>query len=643
MTEPKGINEYNISEDKVTSLFHEDLNQTVSNINIATNAIFGNEPNSFQILSGFSDNGDGTFSGGYVVMNGIIHLLNDNISSGYYIEPSLVRNTTRLTKDSVLLEVYTMYLASASPTPTGFPQINQANINVYRGSVTNLMLKRESVTSSKLSTTDFILPNVANGIGATGINSCNFGTDGQATGDDSSNFGYGGQATGVSSCNFGTDGQATADGSSNFGYGGQATAVSSSNFGFNGQATGLNSSNFGYGGLATGISSSNFGVNGQATGLNSSNFGVGGQATGLNSSNFGTYGQATADNSSNFGVSGEATGTNSSNFGRSGQATAVSSSNFGVIGQATGVNSSNFGVLGKATGLNSSNFGYNGQATGISSSNFGAGGQAIGLDSSNFGISGEATGLSSSNFGAGGLATASASSNFGVSGRATGTNSSNFGRSGQATGLNSSNFGAYGAALSANQINLGDSNITLFTCKVALTVTSDKRDKIDVKSLEEEKAVEILSKLNTVTYKSNNRNVYYFEKEEKNKKNIVVKNSENEDIIEEIEETILVRENTRCQKGNVLYYDKEAHAKGEKKLEKTYIGLIAQELEAVLEEVTGDKRFGDLVNDSSDNGEIEKEHSEMGIVYQNLIPLLILGFQKQQKEIESLKKIIEKK
>jgi hypothetical protein len=553
-----GINQYNITDLQNTSLFHEDLNNDVTNLNIATSAIFGNNPNNFQILTGFQDNGDGTFTGGYVVMSGIIYFLNENINSGYYLKPSLIPNTPRLSKTNVLTNVYTMYLASSSATNTGYPAITSSSINQYRGSVTNAMIQNKSITSRTLSSTDFILPNIANGIGATGNNSSNFGVNGQATGSASSNFGVDGRATGSASSNFGVDG------------------------------------------LATGNNSSNFGVDGLATGNNSSNFGAGGQATGINSSNFGAGGQATGDVSSNFGVDGRATGIVSSNFGAGGQATGDYSSNFGVYGQATGINSSNFGAVGQATVDGSSNFGYNGRATGINSSNFGYNGRATGDVSSNFGYNGRATGNHSTTIGSGAITTVSES----------------------------------------YTIRLGAPDLGALKCNVGLTVTSDLRDKADVEKLDCNTAISILKNLNPIKYKHNNRSSYYFTKEEKHVKKVVLKNIDGEDEVQEIEETILVPKNTRCEKGNVLFYDKEAHAKGDKKSNTVHIGLAAQELEKVLKEVTGDSRFADLIKDTSDGGYTNKENSEMGIAYQNLIPFLIIGFQEQQKEIENLKEIV---
>jgi hypothetical protein len=396
----------------------------------------------------------------------------------------------------------------------------------------------------------------------------------------------------------------------------------------NGQATGVSSSNFGMNGQATGDSSSNFGVLGKATGNYSSNFGGSGLATGNNSSNFGVIGQATASSSSNFGVLGKATGDYSSNFGKDGQAAGNNSSNFGAGGRATATNSSNFGMNGQATGVSSSNFGMNGQATGGDSSNFGAYGQATGNNSSNFGVIGQATGINSSNFGRSGRATGEGSSNFGMNGQAAGNYSTTIG------------FGAITTVSESYTIRLGEASLSALKCNVALTVTSDLRDKADVEKLECDTAISILKNLNPIKYKHNNRNSYYFTKEEKHVKKVVSKNIDGEDEVQEIEETILVPKETRCEKGNVLFYDKDAHEKGEKKSNTVHIGLAAQELEKVLEEVTGDSRFADLIKDTSDGGYTNKENSEMGIAYQNLIPFLIIGFQEQQKEIENLKEIV---
>jgi hypothetical protein len=399
-------------------------------------------------------------------------------------------------------------------------------------SVTTSKLADESVTTSKLNTIDFMLPDVANGVGATG------------------------------------------DYSSNFGQGGQATATDSSNFGLNGKATGIASSNFGVSGQATAPDSSNFGAGGQATGANSSNFGVSGQATGGFSSNFGAVGQATAPDSSNFGAGGQATGANSSNFGQGGQAIASDSSNFGRNGKATGTNSSNFGVSGQATGGFSSNFGRGGQATGDFSSNVGG------------------------------------------NGRATGRFSSNFGQGGQAT--------------SDYQVNLGNEATSLFTCKVALTVTSDKRDKANIEDFSEEKAISILSKLKPVTYNDNHRGLYV-EEADVEVESVCVETGERKIEVRKQKQRL------HCDKGNIANYNRSLHEKAELAGDDTRIGFIAQEIESVMKEETGDGFFGGIFHNNEGHNGITKEGSSMGIAYQNFIPILVAGFQAQQKEIEELK------
>lgn len=166
-----------------------------------------------------------------------------------------------------------------------------------------------------------------------------------------------------------------------------------------------------------------------------------------------------------------------------------------------------------------------------------------------------------------------------------------------------------------NTIRLGSSVISSLKSSVALTVTSDIRDKTDINPIRSGKACEFISKLQPFTYVANRRLDYA-----------------NEELTEEEEEIYM--------KYGHKPYDKEAHERGDKKGERRRAGLSAQQtIEAMI------KTFGsaDVANIVDDNfHDLDPESIPEGVenqftmAYQNLIPYLIAS---QQELISRFNKI----
>ena len=278
-----------------------------------------------------------------------------------------------------------------------------------------------------------------------------------------------------------------------------------------------------------------------------------------------------------------------------------------------------------------------------------------------------AVGVNSVSYGTGSLANNNNSMALGRFSQATGSSSTAVGRNSQATGLDSTALGvgakaggvvstalgssSFTSTAEDGTIRLGSdaSGLTALKCRVALTVTSDERDKANIQKIEEKKSIDFLKLLNPIRYNSDSRTNYI--KEEK----IIEKRSFKrtcEKTGEEINEVTDFERDARPsdaydELGNLMYFDKDLKAKNSKCSSIVEIGLSAQEVEKSLEEIFADKTFGRIVSCTSRCGTtgnptgVKEEYSSKGIAYGNLIPFLIQGFQHHQREVEMLKKEIE--
>jgi hypothetical protein len=110
-------------------------------------------------------------------------------------------------------------------------------------------------------------------------------------------------------------------------------------------------------------------------------------------------------------------------------------------------------------------------------------------------------------------------------------------------------------------------------CRVALTVSSDQRDKADIKPIS--KSLEFLKLVKPVQYVKNERMAYVAEDEE--------------------------LPDDECEKKRMYGfcgYDKDAHAAGTKKGGRKRVGVLAQQVQAALMEVYGTDNYADVINDN---------------------------------------------
>lgn len=114
------------------------------------------------------------------------------------------------------------------------------------------------------------------------------------------------------------------------------------------------------------------------------------------------------------------------------------------------------------------------------------------------------------------------------------------GSSANVSGNNSTALGYYAATSNSNSIQLGNaSNLSSITARVAITVTSDERDKADITEMDS-KALDFLKKVKAIRYVFNSRELYIDE------------------------EHLSEEERRNKEKYGLCSYDREEHAKGTK-------------------------------------------------------------------------------
>ena len=173
-------------------------------------------------------------------------------------------------------------------------------------------------------------------------------------------------------------------------------------------------------------------------------------------------------------------------------------------------------------------------------------------------------------------------------------------------------------------MQLGNNGLSTLRCKVALTTTSDKRDKIDINDVNN--SLDFILKLNPVTYVFNPRTKYISDNDKKetydiNGNEIFNQNYEN------------------YKKYGLCHYDTEKYLLGTKKGTRRRIGLIAQDVQEALKEVYGTDNYADIVNDNFYDlvKKPDDVENQLTIAYQNIIPFLIGAIKELQTEIDQLK------
>lgn len=180
----------------------------------------------------------------------------------------------------------------------------------------------------------------------------------------------------------------------------------------------------------------------------------------------------------------------------------------------------------------------------------------------------------------------------------------------------------------SDTIQLGNSDISTFNCKVALTVTSDERDKTDIEQIDSAKALDFITSLDTFTYVDNDRHKYLLR--EKNENGELDENGENNKLYDTY---------------GFCDYDREAHQNGTLKGDRRRVGCSAQQLQQKEIELFGNDNYARIVNDNQhDLDEKPPVENQLTVDYTALIPFLMASvkelksiIEQQAREIKALK------
>ena len=234
----------------------------------------------------------------------------------------------------------------------------------------------------------------------------------------------------------------------------------------------------------------------------------------------------------------------------------------------------------------------------------------VGTASTAFGVNAEASGTASTALGDSSNASGLNSTALGYSATASGTASTALGYSATASGTASTALG-YSAIVpntDRRTMQLGSTTLSALRCAVNLTVTSDKRDKIDIASIAD--ALAFVERLNPVTFVSNDRVEYISDEDKKG-------------------ETF--------RKYGMCDYDRIAHAAGTKKGERRRCGLLAQEVIEAMQSVYGTDNYANIVNDNfhdlQEKPDVENKYT---LAYANLVPFLIGAIKELNAKIKEL-------
>lgn len=169
-------------------------------------------------------------------------------------------------------------------------------------------------------------------------------------------------------------------------------------------------------------------------------------------------------------------------------------------------------------------------------------------------------------------------------------------------------------------LQLGSNDVSALRCAVALSVTSDIRDKTGVVPIEDG-AIKLLEKITPISYFRNPRAAYI------DTENLSETDAENR------------------RKFGLCEYDREAHAAGEKKGARRRVGVSAQQVQEALEEVYGSSDYANIVNDNLYDVAPEEipngVENQLTVSYEEFVPFLIKAVQElssRVKELEGSKK-----
>ena len=176
------------------------------------------------------------------------------------------------------------------------------------------------------------------------------------------------------------------------------------------------------------------------------------------------------------------------------------------------------------------------------------------------------------------------------------------GKLASASAGNAMALGAGAVADTANTICLGNDKITTLKCNADLTVTSDERDKADIEKLDKGAALALIEGIDSVRYVNNSRARY--------------------------------AEGDFRKDG----YDRDAHARGEKKGERKRVGVLAQQVRQKLISLFGTDNYADLVNDSAYDGNRSEEENQLSVRYSAFIPFFFFSVQALSERVQTLER-----
>lgn len=188
----------------------------------------------------------------------------------------------------------------------------------------------------------------------------------------------------------------------------------------------------------------------------------------------------------------------------------------------------------------------------------------------------------------------------------------------------------YGANITSqnNTIQMGNSSISSFKCKVGVSTTSDERDKTDITVIDNGKALEFITQIDPIQYVDNDRNKYLLREKK-------IDEETGEEVYDENGE-----HNQEYMRYGMCEYDREAHARGDKKGERKRIGVKAQQIQELLSGIFGSDNYANIVNDDHYDlraeGNAPPVENHLTVTYERLIPFLISAIKEQQKQLTEL-------
>ena len=333
------------------------------------------------------------------------------------------------------------------------------------------------------------------------------------------------------------------------------------------------------------------GRNAEASGLYSTALGLEATASGLSSTAIGHTATASGFRSTALGLEATASGLSSTALGRKASASGDYSTALGYNTTASGDFSTALGHEATASGTSPSTaLGHKATASGEYSTALGFNSTASNYSSIALGVFAEASGENSTALGYNATASKYSSTALGYNAEASGENSTALGRNATAS-VN-------------NRMTLGNSNTNVYLGSGS-AVTSDQRDKTEIE--DNDLGLDFLKKVRTAKYRINHRDRYY--KRDEDGRLILTDNGQ-------------------------PIVDEEEHTKATKKGKRIHRGVIAQELEKLIDTTEFSAVKHSTVNNAN-------QYDDYAVDYIQFIPVMIKAIQELSDKVEEQEKIIQ--